>query len=42
MPSDIKKGDAAGFLRYLTKPIVVTELMAALSETLELPASQAP
>jgi PAS domain S-box-containing protein len=42
MPSDIKKGDAAGFLRYLTKPIVVTELMAALNETLELPASQAP
>ena len=36
MPSDIKKGQEAGFLRYLTKPIKVDEFMAALNEALEL------
>ena len=35
MPSDIKKGQDAGFLRYLTKPIRVEEFMAALHIALE-------
>lgn len=34
MPRDIEKGLAAGFFRYLTKPIKITEFMAALDETL--------
>ena len=37
MPSDIRRGLAAGFLRYLTKPIKVTEFM----ETLDLALLQA-
>ena len=36
MPHDIKKGMEAGFLRYLTKPIKVNELMIALNMALEL------
>ncbi len=36
MPSDIKKGNEAGFLRYLTKPIKVDEFMSALNAALEL------
>ena len=35
IPSDIRKGMDAGFFRYLTKPIVVSEFMVALSEALE-------
>ncbi|NCN71613.1 MAG: response regulator, partial [Betaproteobacteria bacterium] len=34
MPRDIEKGLAAGFYRYLTKPIRVNEFMAALDEGL--------
>lgn len=40
MPGDIEKGLAAGFLRYLTKPIKVKELMQALNLALEV--AQAP
>ncbi len=36
MPRDIAKGLAAGFFRYLTKPIKVTEFMNALDETLKI------
>jgi CheY-like chemotaxis protein len=36
MLRDIEKGMAAGFFRYLTKPIRVTEFMAALDEGLAL------
>lgn len=32
MPRDIEKGLAAGFARYLTKPVRLNELMAALDE----------
>ncbi len=35
MATDIEKGRAAGFNRYLTKPIKVNELMAALDMALE-------
>jgi PAS domain S-box-containing protein len=35
MPHDIKKGLAAGFFRYLTKPIKVNEFMDALDMALE-------
>ena len=35
IPSDIEKGLKAGFFRYVTKPIKVTELMEALEEALE-------
>jgi CheY-like chemotaxis protein len=35
MPHDIKKGLAAGFFRYLTKPIKVNEFMEALDMALE-------
>ena len=35
MPHDIKKGLEAGFFRYITKPIDVNELMAALDTALE-------
>jgi len=34
MPSDIEKGLAAGFFRYLTKPIKVNEFMATLDSAL--------
>jgi len=36
MPRDIEKGLAAGFFRYLTKPIKVNEFMEALDSALEL------
>jgi len=35
MPSDIEKGLAAGFFRYLTKPIKVNEFMNALDDALK-------
>ncbi len=35
MPSDIAKGLAAGFFRYLTKPIKINEFMKALDSALE-------
>ncbi|MGP1679856.1 MAG: ATP-binding protein, partial [Burkholderiales bacterium] len=41
IPSDIKKGLDAGFFRYLTKPIVVSEFMDALSVALEFSAARA-
>jgi len=34
MPRDIEKGMQAGFFRYLTKPILVNEFMAALDGAL--------
>ncbi len=37
MPHDIEKGLKAGFFRYLTKPIKVTELMDALDDALKPP-----
>jgi signal transduction histidine kinase/ActR/RegA family two-component response regulator len=36
MPSDIRRGLAAGFFRYLTKPIDVKEFLAAISECIPL------
>jgi len=30
MPSDIKKGMDAGFTKYLTKPIIISELLDAV------------
>jgi PAS domain S-box-containing protein len=42
MESDIKRGQAAGFLHYLTKPIKVDELMSALNAVLEISASSEP
>jgi PAS domain S-box-containing protein len=36
MPGDIEKGLAAGFFRYLTKPIKVKEFMDTLDNALEL------
>ncbi len=36
MPRDIDKGLEAGFFRYLTKPIKVSEFMAALDSALKL------
>lgn len=35
MSRDIEKGKAAGFFRYLTKPIKVNELMTAIEEALK-------
>jgi len=35
MPRDIEKGLAAGFFRYLTKPIKVNQFMDTLDETLK-------
>jgi CheY-like chemotaxis protein len=35
MPSDIRKGLEAGFLRYITKPIKVDEFMDALNDALD-------
>jgi PAS domain S-box-containing protein len=35
MPRDVEKGLEAGFYRYLTKPIIVKELMDTLNETLK-------
>jgi CheY-like chemotaxis protein len=42
MESDIKRGQAAGFLHYLTKPIKVDELISALNAVLEISASSEP
>ena len=42
MPSDLKKGQEAGFYRYLTKPIMVEELMGALSAALEFSERNTP
>jgi CheY-like chemotaxis protein len=36
MPHDIARGLAAGFFRYLTKPIRVNEFMATLDEALQV------
>ncbi len=36
MPNDIKQGLAAGFFRYLTKPIRVNEFMDTLDRALTL------
>jgi CheY-like chemotaxis protein len=36
MPRDIEKGMAAGFFRYLTKPIKINEFMEALNDALKL------
>jgi PAS domain S-box-containing protein len=41
MPRDIDKGMAAGFFRYLTKPIRVAEFMAVLDEGLALATTRA-
>ena len=35
MPTDIERGLKAGFFRYLTKPIKITEFMARLDEAME-------
>jgi DNA-binding response OmpR family regulator len=34
MPKDVSRGLAAGFDRYLTKPLDVKELMTAIAECL--------
>jgi len=39
MPRDIEKGLKAGFFRYITKPIMVTEFMEALELALDFVAS---
>jgi len=41
MPRDIEKGLAAGFFRYLTKPIKVNEFMDALDVALKLAKTEA-
>jgi CheY-like chemotaxis protein len=40
MPRDIEKGLAAGFFRYLTKPIRIDEFMITLDTALEFAAAQ--
>jgi len=42
MPHDIEKGLAAGFFRYLTKPIIVGEFMSAIDAALEHALNHAP
>ncbi|MDO8449121.1 MAG: ATP-binding protein [Rhodoferax sp.] len=42
MPNDIQKGLAAGFLRYITKPIKVSEFMDALNMALRLAETGSP
>ncbi|MDO9166029.1 MAG: response regulator, partial [Rhodoferax sp.] len=42
MPNDIDKGLAAGFLRYITKPIKVSEFMDALNMALKLAETGSP
>jgi CheY-like chemotaxis protein len=34
MPSQIRKGMAAGFMQYLTKPIDIPETLAAINDAL--------
>jgi PAS domain S-box-containing protein len=41
IPGDIRQGLEAGFLRYLTKPIVINEFMSALDVALEHSAAHA-
>ncbi len=41
MPADLRKGEEAGFFRYLTKPIKLHELSAALDAALALPIDDA-
>jgi CheY-like chemotaxis protein len=36
MPEDIEKGLAAGFFRYLTKPIKVNKFMETLDSALDV------
>ena len=40
VPKDIKKGLEAGFIRYLTKPVVINEFMDALNVALEFAAAR--
>lgn len=40
LPDDVEKGLAAGFFRYLTKPIKVNELLIAFDEALKLSQSK--
>jgi CheY-like chemotaxis protein len=40
MPRDIEKGLEAGFFRYLTKPIKITEFMDTLNAALEFAEEQ--
>jgi len=40
MPGDIKKGQDAGFFRYLTKPILVDSFMTAIDDALASQASR--
>jgi CheY-like chemotaxis protein len=42
MPRDIEKGLAAGFFRYLTKPIRLDEFMQALDAALERSSPKLP
>ena len=42
MPRDVEKGLAAGFFRYLTKPIKVDEFMRTLDAALELSTERNP
>jgi PAS domain S-box-containing protein len=42
MPRDIERGMEAGFFKYLTKPIMVNELTAALDEALKISRSAVP
>ncbi|MBH1970341.1 MAG: PAS domain S-box protein [Moraxellaceae bacterium] len=42
MPSDVKKGMEAGFFSYLTKPIKVSEFMAAIDTALEFAEQHRP
>ena len=36
MPRDIERGMEAGFYRYLTKPIKISEFMEALDQSMDL------
>ena len=42
MPRDIDRGMEAGFFKYLTKPIMVNELTAALDEAMKVSRSALP
>ena len=35
MPEDIKRGERAGFYRYMTKPFIVDEIIATIDDALE-------